>query len=403
MSNLTNSEVIERILHALFSKIRRRTSETHAVVILDTVLKELEPTYDFFKNIKIQNTCYSEGINAVSVNPSINYVEPDNFYRAIEDLIKKTVRYLERNADFFFIKEFQEAINNIDDLVLKEKDISLGQMQFEYILERKQIHNEIEYSKVVEKVIRALTSLLNRIFPEKQAIKTIITSIKRLEEKYDFLKHIEITYKPDSKAFYIIRVLPDINNVQLAVIGEAIQKLVEELIRSIEWKHKESFIEVFKIELGPEYLSQIKRMGVKLDHIDEVLRRQGHELLFKKTLEVLIDLVSNKASKSFAVASIDTIIEKLQDKHKDVLRYIKIDKSRYNDGIDAISIMPEINLMESHKLGKTLRDIVRMTGSCLGDKTALFIEDFKKKLGDEYLTEIENIGVNLHFLELKFL
>jgi len=35
-----------------------------------------------------------------------------------------------------------------------------------------------------------------------------------------------------------------------------------------------------------------------------------------------------------------------------------------------------------------------------GDKT--FIPDFKKKIGEECLHESERMGVNLHFLELRF-
>ena len=81
---------------------------------------------------------------------------------------------------------------------------------------------------------------------------------------------------------------------------------------------------------------------------------------------------------------------------------IKIDKSQYTEGADAISIMPEVNSVESYKLGKAIREIIKMTHKHLGDKSYNFIEEFKNKLGDKYLSEIEKIGVNLHFLELKF-
>ena len=35
-------------------------------------------------------------------------------------------------------------------------------------------------------------------------------------------------------------------------------------------------------------------------------------------------------------------------------------------------------------------------------KNHVYIVDFKKYVGNDYLNEIEKIGINLHFLELKF-
>jgi hypothetical protein len=39
----------------------------------------------------------------------------------------------------------------------------------------------------------------------------------------------------------------------------------------------------------------------------------------------------------------------------------------------------------------------------LGERGDGFIEEFKNKLGNEYLSEIEKMGVNLYFLELKYI
>ena len=112
--------------------------------------------------------------------------------------------------------------------------------------------------------------------------------------------------------------------------------------------------------------------------------------------------IGSRTAESFAVATIDNIIEELQEEH-DVLKYIKIDKSQYEKGSEAINIMPEINNIESYKLGKAIREIIKEAGEELDkDKKASFIEDFKRQLGDDYLLEIEKIGVNLHFLDLKF-
>ena len=402
MPNLKNSDIIEHMLQVLISKIGRRTSEGFAVVTIDAILKELESKYSFLKYIKIKNMLYYDGIDAVSVMSDINSVESTKFYRAIEDIIKMTVRNLDRNAGFFFINEFQKAIDDNVDLVLKENNIDLGLMKRHNIMD--EILN-IENSEVVKHVIMALTRSLNRTVPEAQSIKTVIALVKKLEGKYDFLKYIEMTNTPDLDALYSIRVLPSINpyinNVSPTYMGEALQKLIEEVGKSIEYETDQSFIEDFKNELEDEYLLKIKEVGVKLDLIRNLLLRPGHELLVKKTLEALIDIVGKRTSEGFAVVTIDTVIEKLEKRH-DVLKFIKIDKSRYMDGFDAISIMPDINSVESYKLGKAIQDIIKVTQENLKDKARSVIEDFKNKLGDIYLSKIEEMGVNLFLLEMRF-
>lgn len=399
MSNLKNSQVIRHVLQTLVSKIGRRTSEGFATVILDTVLNELMSRYDFLRYVEIKNTFYSEGIDAVNVSSEIDLVDTAKFYNAVGDIIGMTVKYIEENANFFFIKEVQEALNGIYDLNLKEQNIDLNLMQFQFIVDKKQ-EVKMKNSEMVEIVINALNNIINQKFPGAQKTKTMINSIRKLGKKYDFLKHVEISDEPTSGGFYLIQALPGINNTHPIDVVEAIQKIICDIGKSLDWKDGESFIESLKREIGEKHLA-LEGMGINLEHIKFVLMRQGHEVLVKKTLEALIDTVSKNTSEGFAVVAIDTAIGKLEEKHN-ILRYIKIDKSRYAEGANAISIMSEINNVESYKLGKAIREVIRMVGKELGSKTALYIEDFKKHIGTKYLHEIERIGVNLHFLELKF-
>ena len=399
MSNLKNSQVIKHVLQTLVSKIGRRTSEGFAMVILDNALNELMSRYDFLRYVKIKDTFYSEGIDAVSVSSEIDLVDTAKFYNAVRDIIEMTVKYVKEKANFFFIKEVQEALNDIYNLNLKEQNIDLNRMQFQFIVDKKQ-EVKMKNSEMVEIVISALNNIINQKFPGAQKTKTMINSIRKLGEKYDFLKHVEISDEPTSGGLYLIQALSGINNAHPIDVAEAIQKIICDVGESLDWKDGESFIETLKREIGEKHLA-LEGMGVNLEHIKFVLMRQGHEVLVKKTLEALIDTVSKNTSEGFAVVAIDTAIGKLEEKHN-ILRYIKIDKSRYAEGANAISIMPEINNVESYKLGKAIREVIRMVGKELGSKTTLYIEDFKKHIGTKYLHEIERIGVNLHFLELKF-
>ena len=399
MVNFTKSEIMERLLQTLVSKIGRKTHESFAVITVHTMLKTLEPKYNFLKFIVIKDTLYTEGIDAVSINPEMDFVESDDFREAVNELVKMTVKQLERNADFFFIKEFQDALKDIGlEKIVERTDLS--DMQLDHIVDRKKILR-IDNSDVVEHVLKALVCLLNRLLSEAQSIKTVADLVRQLEGKYKFLRYIEVIDTPDSEGFYVIRALPDINNAFSTRIAEALQELISEVSISIEWEGEESFVEVFKNELGEEYLSKIEKMGVNLSYIQTVLSRQEHEIITKKTLDTLVKIVGEKTHESFAVAALDDIIKNFEGAY-DVLKYVKIDKSRYSEGVNAISIISEVNNVESHELAKALIKVIKMMGFTLGNKTISFIKDFKKQMGEEYILEIEKIGVNLHFLELKF-
>ncbi len=118
-------------------------------------------------------------------------------------------------------------------------------------------------------------------------------------------------------------------------------------------------------------------------------------------MEALVDILGSRTSVSDAVINIENIINQLREKH-DVLKYIKIDKSRYSEEAVAIQIISDINSVDSYKIGKAIREIIRVIHINLGDRGDGFIEEFKNKLGNEYLSEIEKMGVNLYFLELKY-
>ena len=402
MTNLSNSNIIEHVLQALIKKIGRRTSTGFAVVTIDTILKELRPKYDFLKYVLVQDTSYSEGIDAINVQYDINYVETDIFYTALDDIIKSAVRHLKRKADYFFIREFKEILDSIPGLEIEQKGINLDDMQLEYLVDRQEIFR-INNSEVTENVIKTLICLLNKIYPEKQAIETMIASITKLEGKYNFLKYIKMSIEPDSKGFYTINAMPEINNALSPKVAEAIKKIIEEIGMSLKWEdEKETFVDAFKRELGEEQLANLEKMGINLSLIQMLMMKKEQGEIAKKTLKALVSVVGRSTSEGFAIVTIDNVIKNLMHTHN-ALKYIRIDQSRYSQGTDAINIMPEINNVEPYELAKALREVIKTTGTHLDENNVhSYIKEFKKELGDKYLQEIQKIGVNLHFLELKF-
>jgi hypothetical protein len=399
MLSLTNSEVIKNILQILITKIGRRTSESFAVVTLNTVLRKLEQKYPFLKYIQVERTQYSEGLDAVNVFPEINTIQPEIFNDAIGDFLKSSIQNLEHNADYFFIREFEEAFDKEYKDILRDRGIDLSLMQNQYFVNRID-EQKLNIAEIIENITRILIITINKTLPEKQSIELIKNTIEDCKQKYDFLEYIKIDDKPYSEGFYSIKVDRTINNIGIGKIGEAIQEIIERINIHIDWDKDENFIVSFKKEFEEDHLKNIKLLGIDLDKIQTIIRKQEHEKLVKQVLKVLIKIIGEKSSESFAVTTLDKIIKDLNEKHE-ILKYIKIDRSKYSEGYNAINVLSEINNKDSYKIGKALRDIIKLTGQNLKE-THFFIENFKEEMGENYLEEIRKIGINLHFLELKF-
>lgn len=400
-----SSEVVKYFMQAFMAVAGRRTSENFAVVALDTVVRQLEPKYHFLRYIEIDTSRYSEGKNAISINPEINSVRPYDLGDALSEILDRVAKSLGEKADHFFIREIIDVLGYKYEFLHMNLGLNLYLKHSEYLIDEdgstKTRFVPIKNSEILESVLRVLIDLLNRELSETDVINTIITFVKKLEGDYDFLQYVKIKDTPASDGLYDVRVLSEIDDVLQAILGEAIQKLIMEIGSSTPLKTRQSFIKDFKNVIGPADLVKLKEMDIHLDHIVEILQRQEHELIATKTLNVIVDIVSQKTSNSYAVTLLDNIIEKLKEKHS-ILRYITIDKSRYNDGIKSISILPGINSVESYEFGKALRDIIKKTRESLGDKYTSFFEDFKKQLGADYLSEIEKLGVNMHMIELRY-
>jgi len=258
------------------------------------------------------------------------------------------------------------------------------------------IFYQIKNSEIAKPVMTALVYLLNKATAETEGVNTLIDLKRKYEGNYDFLKYISINNKADDDGMYAITIAEELDVVPSAKIAESLEKLIEEMGTSIEKDSEQNFIANLKIVVGDTITTKMKRMGIDLNKVTLAIRHQNLRIT-KKVLRALLEVLDYKTSKQNAITIVGETIVLLQGIHK-ILNYITINHSK--DDINIFTFSKEINSIESYKLGAALRDVISIIQE--NHKTIPLIEDFKKQLGDEYLAEIEKLGVNLHFLALKY-
>jgi len=402
MAEIKNSEIMKFTVNTLIKVISKRTTHAHAFHTVEGVINQLRMKYDFLTNVIIQNMMYSETGSEVTVDSTIDTVSSIDLINCITELVGRSTQAIGEEADFFFLRELRDNFQYENEPIVKDFLLHLNTQQFQYIVERKEeIRREktffrIENSEVVIPALSALIYLLGKAKSESEAVEIISNCMKNYEKKFDCFTYLHIT-KTENDHQYTIHVEPELNALPTNQFVIALSKLIEQIGKLIEENFEQSFIDDFKIVVGDLNIAKMEKIGLDLALINRRIRYQNKKIMIKVLL-TLVQTLQSRTLDGSAAEIIEESMKDLQHTH-DMLTYVKKmnphDKTNYS-----FYVVSEINFVESYKLGAALRDLIKSIQTNLKDKT--FIKDFKKQLGNEYLSEIETLGVNLHFLELKY-
>ena len=156
----------------------------------------------------------------------------------------------------------------------------------------------IENSDIMK---HTLTSLLN-VASSKTSVDYARSSLKNLltnlEGNYDFLKYVDIkTLKQIEGNINAINVKEDMDCVRPKEVGKAIQELIDVLKIHLGEKAGYFFIKEFREELGDEYHTYIRDLGVNLriaELQDEIGKIDVEQYKIKEDSEVNIAFIEKK-------------------------------------------------------------------------------------------------------------
>ncbi len=397
MPPLENRELTIGLLKTVVDVIGRRTSEVYAVVVIDRIIGELRKKYDFLKYIQIKVAQYWESVEIVNVEPDINKVDQEKLNIFIIEFFKKLTTSMDKSTGYYFIREIKENLPLNFESIMKKSGIDLDLLQLEYITEVKVLNKlKIENSEMLKIVLKILFDIMDIESDRKNAIQTLNYIVTRLKMEYDFLEHVEINDVMYMQGTDVIVVSKNIDTIEPKKIGDLIQRVLQETNRSLKEKGGYQFIERFRNRLTDDYLIKLEEIGVNLDII-----QLTHEALVKHVIKSLVDVLSEASAQSYAVLAVDNVLKKMDDRYG-YLKYVKIDDTRYSEGINAISIPAGLNTIRSSEIGRAIQKIIESIAVSLGDEAGqYFIERFSQRLGKTYLMRMEEMGVNLHMIQLK--
>ena len=123
--------------------------------------------------------------------------------------------------------------------------------------------------------------------------------------------------------------------------------------------------------------------------------------VMRHVIQSLIDISSRKTNQGHAVLTMSDLIKKLRGKY-DFLKNVEIKDTRFLELDEPVTVMSAIDKVGPDNVGKALYDIIKTMNYALGEDAGhFFVKELKNNMNDEYLSTIEEMGLDLGVIQLE--
>ena len=398
MPQYANKEIMVYLLRSIIEVIGRRTSDAYASVIISDIIHKLTGKYSFLDYIEVSTSHYMETVDVVSISDDINYIESNLIGMATRDILESITYTMAKDAGHYFIKEIKEDIPYKYRNAIKDLCIDLDLLQIKFISDIKESYDtRIENSDVIKKIFNVLYKILEEEKNRDFAYNTLDKIVANLKIKHDILESVQINNARYIEGVNVATVGLEVNKENSTRVGVAIQNILEEINRALDEKGGYYFTENIKRDLPSDYILKLQHMGVRLDDI-----KLSQGLILRQVLKALVDVLSETNTQSWAVLAVNNVLKSYNTRFG-FFNYVTVENIEpFQKGVYAIGIPTEIDEVEPFMLGKGIQKIIEVITASFEKKSGKIVLDkFKKRLGRNFIIIIEELGVNLHMVELR--
>ncbi len=119
-----------------------------------------------------------------------------------------------------------------------------------------------ENSEVVRHILQTLIRISSRKTTKGNVVSAMDELIKKLQDKYDFLKHVEIKDIRFIETDEPVSVMPDIDDVKSNDVGKALYDIIKTMNSSLGKEAGYFFIKELKNNIREDYYSTVEEMGL---------------------------------------------------------------------------------------------------------------------------------------------
>jgi hypothetical protein len=394
---LEPADVTRQFLQTVIRIIGRKTSEEYAAVTIRNLLTTLQPRYPFLRDMQIRDTRFLELESSVTVRDSLNSINPKEIGQALTDLLKSIVKSLGKTAGYFFIREIREKIGvDYDDVLVKTMNVDLTLLQSIYIVEKKSFNLlAIEKTDLVRRVLKTLIELLEKQTSKTFALEFMARRVEALRQWYPSLRFVSINDIRYTMGTDEVIVQQEMNTVDALELKKVIESILNDTDKALIDLGRTPIAGDLRMHLTAEYLAKLEEFGIKI-----MAYTIGYDAMFKQVIKALIDVLGHVSTEAYAIYVVNLFLRKT-DSLYGFLKQVKVNPAVDQNQVYQISMMNNIDTISETDARRAIQLLLEEIVDSLGEKPAdQFIQDFKNSLEKKYLSKIEDIGVNLHMIEL---
>lgn len=391
------ADVTKKFITTIIEIIGRKTSQEYAAVTIRNLLKKLKRIYPFLQYIEIKDARSLELEDTVAVNESINNIHPKKVGKALTEIIQVLINSLGKTAGYFFIRETREKIGiKYDTIIQKKMDIDLTLMQATYLVEKQILTlHDIQNADVMRRFLKTLIDVIERQTSKTFAIRFIAHRVDLLRECYSCFKYITITDVRHTLGSEDVMVQQDINNIDQQDVGKAIKAILKDTEQTLVDLGRNSIAGALKMQLSIEYLAKLREMGVTITPYNV-----SYNAVFIEVIKTLVEVIGKTRTENDAILMVNEFLRKMENNYE-FLKQVKISQAVNQVELYHIMTSSDIDRISEGDARRAIQELLESIIENLEkDLREEFIQQFKKSLDKKYLSRIEELGVNLHLIEL---
>jgi len=135
--NKTNAEILKSTLFAICKVSGRRTSESFAYKVINTILNSLKDRYMYLEKVSILGT---ESLDQIQISTQINNIQTSELFKGLETIIRIVYMDLEDTAGLYFIKELKQQMEKdiLTTLIKNGLDLNLLEIEQQHAFQYRQ-------------------------------------------------------------------------------------------------------------------------------------------------------------------------------------------------------------------------------------------------------------------------
>ncbi len=393
---VTTADVVQQTIHTMIETIGRKTSEGYAVIAVRGIVKKLQPIHPCLQYLEIRNIRYMEFGSSVVIDPHLNEIDAGEVGQALREILIKVTSSMRKSAGFFLLKELRDRLGADYLEVLLAIGVDLNLLQFS-----QEMHNKepdmlaVLPVDIVRRVLKTTLGILEHRVSRAFAFRAVSSQLLKARDQFPFLEAVTVSDIRITLGTDEVKVDEIINTIDPLLLGSALD-LVVRGINSMAQDHSGgSIYDALKAQLTSDYLSKLQEFGVSIDE-----QATDVTAILREVVRALIEVLSRASTEEYAVLAVNTFLHAPQDRMA-LLHSISIKVNQADAGVPGINIMMDSQEISENDARRAIQGLLEAVIRALGEKLGgSFVAEFRKSLEKTTLIRIEQMGVNLHIIEL---